>query len=105
VLYGQQRTGMYGELEQIWKLRSMEDRAEIQGAQWAQRNDPRITWIGFWLRKLRLDELPQLVSVLMGDMSLIGPRPERPELEDDLKAQIPRYQVRNWVRPGLTRSP
>ncbi|MCP9849573.1 exopolysaccharide biosynthesis polyprenyl glycosylphosphotransferase [Cyanobium sp. Morenito 9A2] len=102
VLYSQRRTGMYGEPLEIWKLRSMEVRAETQGAQWAQRNDPRITRIGAWLRKLRLDELPQLVSVLKGDMSLIGPRPERPELEGELEEAIPHYRVRHWVRPGLS---
>ncbi|MCP9916634.1 exopolysaccharide biosynthesis polyprenyl glycosylphosphotransferase [Cyanobium sp. ATX-6F1] len=102
VLYGQRRTGIYGEPMQIWKLRSMGVQAEAQGAQWAQRNDPRITWIGAWLRKLRLDELPQLVSVLKGDMSLIGPRPERPELEGELEEAIPHYRVRHWVRPGLS---
>ncbi len=102
VLYSQRRTGLYGEPLRVWKLRSMEVRAEAQGAQWARRNDPRITWIGAWLRRLRLDELPQLVSVLAGDMSLIGPRPERPELEGELEEAIPHYRVRHWVRPGLS---
>jgi lipopolysaccharide/colanic/teichoic acid biosynthesis glycosyltransferase len=102
VFYGQWRTGLYGEPLRIWKLRSMGREAEHQGAQWAQRDDPRITRTGAWMRKLRLDELPQLVSVLKGEMSLIGPRPERPELEEELEQQIPHYRVRHWVRPGLS---
>jgi exopolysaccharide biosynthesis polyprenyl glycosylphosphotransferase len=102
VFYGQWRTGLYGEPLRIWKLRSMGREAETQGAQWAQRDDPRITLIGAWMRKLRLDELPQLVNVLKGEMSLIGPRPERPELEEQLEQQIPHYRVRHWVRPGLS---
>lgn len=102
VFYGQWRTGLYGEPLRIWKLRSMGREAENQGAQWARRDDPRITRIGAWMRKLRLDELPQLVSVLKGEMSLIGPRPERPELEEELEQQIPHYRVRHWVRPGLS---
>jgi exopolysaccharide biosynthesis polyprenyl glycosylphosphotransferase len=102
VFYGQQRTGLYGERILIWKLRSMRQNAERSGARWASRNDARITTVGNWLRRLRIDELPQLVSVLSGDMSLIGPRPERPELELDLEEKIPHYRVRHWVRPGLS---
>jgi exopolysaccharide biosynthesis polyprenyl glycosylphosphotransferase len=102
VLFKQRRTGLYGVPIQIWKLRSMGIKAETHGAQWARRDDPRITRIGGWLRRLRLDELPQLVSVLKGEMSLIGPRPERPELEEHLEAVIPHYRVRHWVRPGLS---
>jgi exopolysaccharide biosynthesis polyprenyl glycosylphosphotransferase len=102
IFYGQQRTGLYGERILIWKLRSMRENAESSGARWASRNDARITTVGNWLRRLRIDELPQLVSVLRGDMSLIGPRPERPELELDLEEKIPHYRVRHWVRPGLS---
>ena len=102
IFYGQQRTGLYGERILIWKLRSMRQNAESSGARWASRNDARITTVGNWLRRLRIDELPQLVSVLSGDMSLIGPRPERPELELDLEERIPHYRVRHWVRPGLS---
>ena len=102
VFYSQNRTGLYGETIRIAKLRSMRVEAERQGARWASRNDPRITRVGSWLRRLRIDELPQLLSVLRGEMSLIGPRPERPELEDTLQEQIPHYRVRHWVRPGLS---
>ena len=102
VFYSQIRTGLYGQPIRIWKLRSMRQGAEAAGAQWARRHDPRITRVGAWLRRLRIDELPQLVSVLSGDMSLIGPRPERPELEETLERQIPHYRVRHWVRPGLS---
>jgi exopolysaccharide biosynthesis polyprenyl glycosylphosphotransferase len=102
VFYSQIRTGLYGETIRISKLRSMRQGAERQGARWASRNDPRVTRVGHWLRRLRIDELPQLISVLKGDMSLIGPRPERPELEETLQEQIPHYRVRHWVRPGLS---
>lgn len=102
VFFGQTRTGLYGSPLRIWKLRSMRVDAERFGAQWAGRDDPRITRVGHWLRKLRIDELPQLVSVVSGEMSLIGPRPERPELELDLEQRIPHYRVRHWVRPGLS---
>jgi exopolysaccharide biosynthesis polyprenyl glycosylphosphotransferase len=101
-LYGQVRTGLYGEPYRIWKLRSMQQKAEQNGVQWAGRGDPRITFVGRFLRQLRLDELPQLVAVLRGEMTLIGPRPERPELEIKLKEQIPHYRVRHWIRPGLS---
>jgi exopolysaccharide biosynthesis polyprenyl glycosylphosphotransferase len=102
VLYSQVRTGLYGEPYRIWKLRSMRPNAEADGAQWAGNRDPRITCVGQWLRQLRLDELPQLVAVLRGEMSLIGPRPERPELEVNLEDKIPHYRVRHWIRPGLS---
>jgi exopolysaccharide biosynthesis polyprenyl glycosylphosphotransferase len=101
-LYGQVRTGLYGEPYRIWKLRSMQHKAELRGAQWASCSDSRITRVGRWLRQLRIDELPQLVAVLKGEMSLIGPRPERPELETQLEAEIPHYRVRHWIRPGLS---
>lgn len=102
IFYNQIRTGLYGQPIRIWKLRSMRQGAEQRGAQWASRDDQRITRTGAWLRSLRIDELPQLVSVLSGDMSLIGPRPERPELEETLERLIPHYRVRHWVRPGLS---
>ena len=102
ILYCQARTGLYGDIIKIWKLRTMTPPAEAAGAQWASRGDHRITRIGHWLRKLRIDELPQLIAVLKGEMSLIGPRPERPEIELDLEEQIPHYRTRHWVRPGLS---
>jgi len=102
VLYSQIRTGLYGQHFRIWKLRSMRVASEAQGVRWASRHDPRITRVGGWLRRLRLDELPQLVNVLAGDMSLIGPRPERPEFEHNLEQLIPHYRVRHWIRPGLS---
>lgn len=102
IFYGQTRTGLYGSTIKIWKLRTMRINAEAGGAQWSTRNDPRITRIGHWLRRLRIDELPQLVSILKGEMSLIGPRPERPEIETDLERLIPHYRTRHWIRPGLS---
>ena len=102
VLYSQIRTGLYGQPFRIWKLRSMQKESEAHGVQWASRYDPRITRVGGWLRKLRLDELPQLVNVIVGDMSLIGPRPERPEFEHNLEQLIPHYRIRHWIRPGLS---
>jgi exopolysaccharide biosynthesis polyprenyl glycosylphosphotransferase len=102
IFYSQERTGLLGNIIRIWKLRTMHTQAEAIGAQWAKRNDPRITKIGSWLRRTRIDELPQLVSVLKGEMSLIGPRPERPEIELDLEERIPHYRCRHWVRPGLS---
>ena len=102
VLFAQIRTGIYGETFRLNKLRSMCTDAERHGARWASRSDPRITRVGYWLRRLRIDELPQLWNVIKGDMSLIGPRPERPELEDKLEAKIPHYRVRHWIRPGLS---
>lgn len=102
VLYKQIRTGLYGSPFEIWKLRSMRVDAEKSGAQWATREDRRITRVGALLRKLRIDELPQLLCVLKGDMSMIGPRPERPELELILEQEIEHYRVRHWVRPGLS---
>ena len=103
VLYGQIRTGLYGEPYRIWKLRSMHQNSEPNGAQWAGGpKDSRVTRVGQWIRQLRIDELPQLLAVLKGEMSLIGPRPERPEIETHLEAQIPHYRVRHWIRPGLS---
>ena len=102
ILYRQRRTGLYGESVEVWKLRTMCQEAEARGARWATRNDPRVTRVGNILRRLRIDELPQLIAVLKGEMSLIGPRPERPEIEDTLEQQIQHYRVRHWVRPGLS---
>ncbi len=102
IFYGQQRTGLYGVSIKVWKLRTMGVNAEAAGAQWSRRDDPRVTRIGTWLRRTRIDELPQLLAVLKGEMSLIGPRPERPEIEQNLEALIPHYRTRHWIRPGLS---
>lgn len=101
-LYGQLRSGLGGEPYRIWKLRTMREDAERFGAQWVSRGDSRVTPLGRLLRLTRLDELPQLWAVLLGDMSLIGPRPERPEFERDLECQIPHYRLRHLMRPGLS---
>lgn len=102
VFYRQRRTGLLGEPLDVLKLRTMVPAAERHGAQWAASADPRITPVGAWLRRTRLDELPQLLNVLRGEMSLIGPRPERPELERQLEEAIPNYRLRHWIRPGLS---
>ena len=102
VFYGQLRSGLDGLPFQVWKLRSMRVNAEGSGAQWSGRGDPRITRIGRLLRVTRLDELPQLWAVLRGQMSLIGPRPERPEIEQELEQKIQHYRLRHLIRPGLS---
>ncbi|MGH1477923.1 MAG: TIGR03013 family XrtA/PEP-CTERM system glycosyltransferase [Geminicoccales bacterium] len=102
-LFEQVRVGLGGKPFVIYKFRSMRQDAEADGkAQWAQKNDVRITKIGKFLRMTRLDELPQLYNVLRGDMSLVGPRPERPEFVEGLCEEIPFYMERHSVRPGIT---
>ena len=101
-LYKQNREGIFRKKIKIIKLRTMITNAEKNGAQWADINDKRITTIGRILRKWRIDELPQLLSVLKGDMSLIGPRPEREEFNNILKKEIPNYDLRTFVKPGLS---
>jgi len=102
IFYSQLRNGHNKIPFRVYKFRSMYQDAEKQGAQWAQQRDPRITRVGYWLRLMRIDELPQLWNVLKGDMSLIGPRPERPEFDTKLAAQIPYYNLRYLVKPGIT---
>jgi sugar transferase (PEP-CTERM system associated) len=103
VLYLQERVGWKGDLFRIVKFRSMREDAEsLNGAQWATVNDPRVTRLGKYLRKFRLDELPQFVNVIRGDMSFVGPRPERPSFVAALREEIPYYDERHSVRPGLT---
>ena len=102
LLYKQNREGIFRNKIKIIKLRTMITNAEKNGAQWADQNDRRITRIGRILRKWRIDELPQLLSVLKGDMSLIGPRPERKEFNNILKKEIPNYDLRTFVKPGLS---
>ena len=102
ILYKQKRVGLNGTLINIYKLRSMKVDAEDNGIKWAERNDPRTTFVGRFMRRSRIDELPQLISVLFGEMSLIGPRPERPEIEKILKEKIPNYNLKYLVKPGLS---
>jgi lipopolysaccharide/colanic/teichoic acid biosynthesis glycosyltransferase len=103
VLYRQIRSGKDGKTFTLFKFRSMFQDAEAKsGAVWASKNDPRVTPLGRWLRRLRLDELPQLINVLRGEMVLVGPRPERPEFVNVLVEQIPYYQQRLAVKPGIT---
>lgn len=103
VLYSQTRLGRHGRPFTIWKVRSMLHDCERQsGARWCQPGDSRITPVGRWLRKTHLDELPQLWNVVRGEMSLIGPRPERPEFVPQLEKAIPLYKQRLLVRPGVS---
>ena len=102
ILYAQNRVGERGRVFRLYKFRSMRTDAEAAGARWASQDDPRVTRVGRVIRKLRLDELPQLWNVLSGSMSLIGPRPERPEFVEELAKNIPYYNLRHCVKPGLT---
>ena len=102
ILYSQIRTGVDGAPYTVYKLRSMRVDAERNGAQWVMRSDTRITKIGSFLRRSRIDELPQLWCVFTGSMSLIGPRPERPEFDQQLDHQIPHYRLRQRLQPGLS---
>ena len=102
VLYAQERSGWLGRPFTVYKLRTMTVQPANAPALWTQPGDQRITVVGDWLRRVRLDELPQLLNVLNGEMSLIGPRPERPELEEQLEQRIPHYRKRHWMRPGLS---
>ena len=101
--YTQRRLGLHGRPFTIYKLRTMRHNCESQtGPRWCVPGDPRVTILGKILRKTHLDELPQLLNVLVGDMSLIGPRPERPEFLPELETTFPRYRERLAVRPGIT---
>jgi lipopolysaccharide/colanic/teichoic acid biosynthesis glycosyltransferase len=103
LFYRQSRVGMAGRAFELVKFRSMVTEAEEgNGAVWATQNDVRVTPVGRFLRKLRLDELPQVWNVLRGEMSLVGPRPERPEFVERLVRDVPFYQARHAVRPGIT---
>ncbi len=102
IFYVQERVGKGGKIFRMYKFRSMVVNAESQGPQWAQANDPRVTRIGRWLRKTHLDEIPQFWNILKGDMSLVGPRPERPHFVEKYSKLIPYYKRRLVVRQGLT---
>jgi len=101
VFYKQERVGLNGKLFQIIKFRSMRPDAEKDGAKWASKNDDRVTRIGHFIRKYRIDELPQLINVFKGEMAFIGPRPERPQFVEQLVREIPYYNQRHNVKPGL----
>ena len=102
ILYRQNRTGQYNKEFKVYKFRSMRNDAEKNGAQWASENDARVTKIGKFIRKTRIDEIPQLINVLQGTMSIVGPRPEREIFIKDLEKAIPYYRFRHAVKPGVT---
>ena len=102
IFFRQTRVGLYGRPFSIYKFRTMRQDAETKGAVWASRNDPRITPLGRFMRKTRLDEIPQLWNVLRGEMAFVGPRPERPEFVQWLTSEIPYYDLRHIIRPGIT---
>jgi exopolysaccharide biosynthesis polyprenyl glycosylphosphotransferase len=103
VFYKQERMGLDGQRFQMLKFRTMVDDAErLTGPVWATIDDPRITALGRWLRQTSLDELPQLINVLKGEMSLVGPRPERPPLIQEFRRSIPKYMLRHKMKAGMT---
>ena len=102
IFYSQVRTGLNGKKFRVHKFRSMYTNAEAKGIQWAKKKDPRITTVGSFIRLTRIDELPQLWNVFKGEMSMVGPRPERPEFDIQLREEIPYYDFRYLVKPGIT---
>jgi len=103
ILLRQKRVGQYGRVFTLYKFRTMVPEAEPPGvAMWAEEDDPRVTKVGKFLRRFKLDEVPQFWNVLRGEMSLVGPRPERPEIVENLQRDIPFYRLRHVVRPGVT---
>lgn len=103
ILFTQERCGLNGEVFKVYKFRSMrEDAEKISGPVWSSKDDPRVTKVGKFIRKVRIDELPQMINVLKGEMSLVGPRPERPFFVEKLAEEIPLYKRRLKVKPGLT---
>lgn len=102
IIYRQRRVGLDGRVFNVLKFRSMREDAERDGARFAAKNDDRITRVGHFIRRCRIDELPQLLNVLQGDMSFVGPRPERPEFVSDLEKRLPFYRLRHAVKPGIT---
>jgi exopolysaccharide biosynthesis polyprenyl glycosylphosphotransferase len=102
VFYAQTRIGRDGRAFRIWKIRSMKRNSEVAGVGWTVKDDPRLLKCGTFMRRFNIDEVPQFWNVLAGEMSLVGPRPERPELIHNLKEEIPHYQARHDVKPGIT---
>jgi len=102
IFYRQERVGEDGKIFTLLKFRSMRGDAEINGAVWARLNDRRVTRVGNMIRKLRLDEVPQMINVLKGEMSFVGPRPERPVFIEQLQKEIPYYSQRHVSKPGIT---
>lgn len=102
IFYKQDRLGKDGKIIFIYKLRSMRINSETNGAMWAEKNDPRITKVGKFIRKTRIDEIPQFLNILKGEMSIIGPRPERPTLTMEFNDEIPGFINRLVIKPGLT---
>jgi exopolysaccharide biosynthesis polyprenyl glycosylphosphotransferase len=103
ILYKQERVGLNGKTFNMYKFRSMRVQTESEEKKgWTTKDDPRVTSIGKIIRKTSIDELPQLFNILIGQMSIVGPRPERPQFVEKFKEQIPRYMVKHQVRPGLT---
>lgn len=102
VLYRQRRVGLDGREFEIFKFRSMREDAERGGARWAAANDDRITRVGRFIRRTRIDEIPQAINIIKGEMSFVGPRPERPEFVRMLEKEIPHYHERHIVKPGIT---
>ncbi|MBB1335596.1 exopolysaccharide biosynthesis polyprenyl glycosylphosphotransferase [Pseudoalteromonas sp. SR41-6] len=102
IFYKQRRTGQYNEEFSVIKFRSMSKNAEKSGAQWASKNDSRVTRVGQFIRRTRIDELPQIINIFRGEMSIVGPRPEREVFIDSLEKEIPYYRFRHAVKPGIT---
>ena len=102
IFYSQERLGLYGVPFQIYKFRTMRINAESSGAQWAEKNDLRVTMLGRLLRKTRIDEVPQFFNILRGEMSFVGPRPEREELVRKIEAELPNFRFRHLAKPGLS---
>ncbi|WP_083260296.1 TIGR03013 family XrtA/PEP-CTERM system glycosyltransferase [Marinobacter sp. X15-166B] len=102
VFYSQERVGLNGKIFKVYKFRSMDINAEKNGAVWAQKNDTRVTKVGAFIRKMRIDELPQIFNVFNGSMAFVGPRPERPVFVEQLAKSIPFYNERHRVKPGIT---
>ena len=103
VIFKQERVGLHNKVFKMYKFRTMEvQKQSAEENAWTVKNDPRVTKVGKFMRKTSLDELPQLFNILMGEMSLVGPRPERPQWVDKYKEEIPRYMIKHQVRPGLT---